>query len=57
MLTLYHLWLDPACRKIRILLGEKSRPFEMRVEKIWERRESFLRLNPAAAWARRCCAT
>ena len=47
MLTLYHLWLDPACRKIRILLGEKSRPFEMRVEKIWERRESFLRLNPA----------
>ncbi len=47
MLTLYHLWLDPASRKVRILLGEKSRPFEMRVEKIWERRESFLRLNPA----------
>ncbi len=47
MLTLYHLWLDPACRKIRILLGEKGLEFEMRVEKIWERRESFLRLNPA----------
>lgn len=47
MLTLYHLWLDPACRKIRILLGEKGLAFDMRVEKIWERRESFLRLNPA----------
>lgn len=47
MRTLYHLWLDPACRKIRILLAEKGLPFDMRVEKIWERRESFLRLNPA----------
>lgn len=47
MRTLYHLWLDPACRKIRIMLCEKGLTFDMRVEKIWERRDSFLRLNPA----------
>ena len=47
MRTLYHLWLDPPCRKVRIILGEKDLAFDMRVEKIWERRESFLRLNPA----------
>ena len=47
MRTLYHLWLDPPSRKIRIILGEKDLAFDMRVEKIWERRESFLRLNPA----------
>jgi len=44
---LYHLPLDPGCRQIRILLGEKRLEVELKTEKIWERRESFLKLNPA----------
>ena len=47
MRTLYHLPLDAACRKLRIHLAEKGLPFELKVEKVWERRESFLALNPA----------
>jgi glutathione S-transferase len=47
MRTLYHLWLSPFCRKVRIALLEKRIGFEMRVEKVWERREDFLALNPA----------
>lgn len=29
------------------MLGEKGMEFELKVEKVWERREGFLRLNPA----------
>ena len=47
MRTLFHLWLDPACRKIRLILGEKGLDFQMKVEKIWERREDFLALSPS----------
>jgi len=47
MRTLFHLWLDPACRKIRLILGEKDLDFQMKVEKIWERREDFLALSPS----------
>ncbi|WP_455373188.1 glutathione S-transferase family protein [Limibacillus halophilus] len=47
MRTLFHLWLDPGCRKIRILLAEKGLDFQMKVEKIWERREDFLALSPS----------
>ena len=47
MRELYHLWLSPPCRKVRIVLGEKGLDFEMRVEKVWERRPDFLDLNPA----------
>jgi glutathione S-transferase len=47
MRTLYHLPLDPGCRKIRLLLREKGVEFELKAEKVWERREQFLRLNPA----------
>jgi glutathione S-transferase len=47
MHTLYHLPLDPGSRKIRLLLREKGLEAELRAEKIWERREAFLRLNPA----------
>lgn len=47
MRTLYHLPLDPGSRKIRILLAEKRLEFELKVEKVWERRRSFLRINPA----------
>lgn len=46
MRTLYHLWLDPFCRRVRIVLGEKDLPFETVIEKVWERREAFLALNP-----------
>ncbi|MCW8915206.1 MAG: glutathione S-transferase family protein [Magnetovibrio sp.] len=47
MRTLYHNWLSPHARKVRVVLGEKKLDFELEVEKTWERREAFLRLNPA----------
>ena len=47
MRTLYHLWLCPFARKVRIVLAEKKLPFELEIEKVWERREEFLALNPA----------
>ncbi|MBM3502419.1 MAG: glutathione S-transferase family protein [Alphaproteobacteria bacterium] len=47
MRTLYHFWLCPFSRKVRIALGEKSLPFELVFEKYWQRREEFLHLNPA----------
>ncbi len=47
MRRLYHLWLSPFCRKVRIVLGEKGLDFELTLEKLWEQREDFLALNPA----------
>ncbi len=47
MRLLYHLWLSPFSRKIRIVLQEKNLDFSMKVEKVWERRAEFLALNPA----------
>ena len=47
MRTLYHLWLHPASRKVRIALAEKGLEFELKIEKIWERRTEFLAINPA----------
>ena len=47
MRTVYHLWLSPFCRKVRIVLAEKGLEFNMKVEKLWERREEFLALHPA----------
>lgn len=47
MRTLYHLWLSAHCRKVRVVLGEKKLAFDLQAEKVWERREGFLRLNPA----------
>jgi glutathione S-transferase len=47
MRTLYHLWLSPFCRKVRLVLHEKRLDFELRAESVWERREEFLALNPA----------
>ncbi|MEE8559211.1 MAG: glutathione S-transferase family protein [Alphaproteobacteria bacterium] len=47
MRLLYHLWLSPFSRKVRIVLREKSLDFDMKVEKTWERRPDFLALNPA----------
>ena len=47
MRTLYHFWLSPASRKVRIALSEKSLEFHMEVENVWERRPEFLALSPA----------
>ncbi len=47
MRYLYHLPLSPFSRKVRLLLAEKRLPFELRVEKVWERRSEYLDLNPA----------
>lgn len=47
MRQLYHLPIEPTCRMVRILLSEKGLDCELRAEKVWERREAFLRLNPA----------
>ena len=47
MRMLYHLWLSAGSRKVRIAMGEKNLPFEMKVEKTWERRPEFLDMNPA----------
>ncbi len=47
MRILYHLWLHPFSRKVRIALAEKGLEFELRLEKTWERRTEFLAMNPA----------
>ena len=48
MRTLFHLPLSPYCRKVRLVLAEKRLPFELKIEKVWERRPEFLEHNPAA---------
>jgi glutathione S-transferase len=47
MRLLYHLWVHPFSRKVRIILAEKGLAFELREERIWQRRTEFLMLNPA----------
>jgi len=47
MRVLYHLPLSPYARKVRLVLGEKRLPFDLFVEKVWERQERFLTVNPA----------
>jgi glutathione S-transferase len=47
MRFLFQLPLSPYCRKVRLALAEKRLPFELRVERAWERRPEFLELNPA----------
>ena len=47
MRYLHHFWLCPFSRKIRVILGEKKLEFELVFEKFWQRREDFLKLNPA----------
>src|ERR1700744_5483507 len=46
MRALYHLPLSPYARKVRLVLAEKRLPFELRLEKVWERRTGYLELNP-----------
>jgi glutathione S-transferase len=47
MRVLYHQWLCPFSRKVRVVLAEKKLPFEMVVEPVWEKRSAFVALNPA----------
>ena len=47
MRYLYHLPLSPFSRKVRLVLTEKRLPFELRLEKVWERRPEYLEMNPA----------
>jgi len=47
MRVLHHLPLSPYSRKVRLVLAEKRLPFDLRVEKVWERRPEYLELNPA----------
>ena len=47
MRILYHLPLSPYSRKVRIALREKALDFELREERVWERRPEFLAINPA----------
>lgn len=47
MRVLHHLPLSPFARKVRLAMGEKRIPFELVVERVWERRPEYLELNPA----------
>lgn len=47
MMTLYHSPLLPACRKIRLMLREKSIPHELKTEDFWTRRIELFAMNPA----------
>ncbi len=47
MRRLFHLPLSPFCRKTRMLLSELDLEFELQIERVWDRREEFLALNPA----------
>src|SRR6202049_3575402 len=47
MRVLYHLWLSPFSRKVRVVRREKNLDFRRKIERVWERRPEFLALNPA----------
>ncbi|MDP6831901.1 MAG: glutathione S-transferase family protein [Alphaproteobacteria bacterium] len=47
MRILYHFWLSPFSRKVRIALYEKRMDVELVVEKYWDRRPEFLAMSPA----------
>ena len=47
MRYLHHIPLSPYSRKVRLVLSEKRLPFELRLEKVWERRPEYLEINPA----------
>ncbi|RJF94357.1 glutathione S-transferase family protein [Oleomonas cavernae] len=47
MRVVYHLPLSPFSRKVRLVLKEKGLDFDLKVERVWERRPEYLALNPA----------
>ncbi len=44
---LFHQWVSPGSRKIRLMLKEKTLDVDLQIEKTWERRPEFMALNPA----------
>lgn len=48
MLTLFHHPICPHSRFVRLALEEYGVPPQLVEERVWERREEFLKLNPAA---------
>jgi glutathione S-transferase len=48
MLTLFHHPFCPHSRFIRLALGEYGFDLKLAEERVWERREGFLAINPAA---------
>jgi glutathione S-transferase len=47
MRTLYHYPLCPYSRKIRLILAEKKLDFTAEIERFWERRPDYIKLNPS----------
>ena len=47
MTTLYHYPLCPFSRKIRLFLGEQKIGADLIVERFWENRKEFIKLNPS----------
>jgi glutathione S-transferase len=47
MLTLFHHPICPQSRFVRLVLEEYGLPVRLVEERVWERREEFLTLNPA----------
>jgi glutathione S-transferase len=47
MATLYHYWLSPGCRFIRLLLAEKDSAFDMELETPWAPRPGFRKMSPS----------
>lgn len=47
MRTLIHMWLSPPCRAVRVAMAEKALDFDLKLENVWDRRQSFLAVNPA----------
>src|ERR1700676_2091047 len=47
MFTLFHHSFCPHSRFIRLALGEHGLDLRLVEERVWERREAFLALNPA----------
>src|ERR1700686_3241525 len=48
MITLFHHPFCPHSRFVRLVLGEYGLDLRLVEERVWERREAFLALNPAA---------
>jgi len=48
MFTLFHHPFCPQSRFIRLAVGEHGLDLRLVEERVWERREEFLTLNPAA---------
>lgn len=47
MRILYHHWLSPFARKVRLVLGEKRLDVTETLQADWDRSDQFLALNPA----------